>query len=133
MTNKIVASFAVGVGMLAFAAVSQGQNMPSSPGKMDAPMETKANAAKKASGEVTSVDAKTGKLAVKTSTDELNLDVQGSAAKKNLANIKVGDRVNVSYQDKNGTLVANSVSKAAARTKDNMGSSSSNMGSSTKK
>ena len=138
MTRKIVSSFAAAIGMLAFAAVGQAQNMPSSPGKMntpkaDAPMKSKASSAKKATGEVTSIDAKTGKLMVRTSTDELDLDVQGTAAKKNLANIKVGDKVNVSYRDKDGTLVASSISKASSNPKDGMASSSKdNMGSSTK-
>ena len=81
---------------------------------------------------MTSVDAKGGKLMVKTATEELNLDVQASAAKKSLTNIKVGDKVNVSYEDKGGMLVANSVSKASGSSKNGMGSPSSDMGKSTK-
>jgi Cu/Ag efflux protein CusF len=113
MSNKPFTMFALGAGFLAFATVGQAQNIPSSPGKADAPMDSRAGSAKKATGEVTSVDAKTGKLMVKTSTDNLTLEVQGSSAKKHLADIKVGDKVNVSYQDKGGMLVASSVTKAS--------------------
>jgi hypothetical protein len=130
MNKKLMTGFVAGVGMFAFAAGSQAQDKPSTPRKADAPMDSKSSATKRANGEVTAVDATTGKLMVKTSTEDLNLDVQGSAAKKALANIKVGDKVNVAYQDKGGMLVANSVSKAAGTSKDGMGSSSKdNMGS----
>jgi hypothetical protein len=131
MRKAVITSFAVGVGMLAFAAMGQTQNLPSSPGKADAPMDSKSASAKQANGEVTSVDAKAGKLMVKTTTEELNLEVQGSTAKNSLADIKVGDKVNVSFQDKGGMLVATSVRKAseasdagkASTGKDNMGTS----------
>ena len=114
MTKQILTSMALGAGILAFAVAGQSQTTPSSPGKSDAPMarESKSGATKKASGEVTSVDAKTGKVSVKTSTQELDLEVQGSAKNK-LSDIKVGDKVNVSYQDKGGMMVANSISKAS--------------------
>ena len=130
MTNKLITAFAVGAGMFALMAVGQAQNMPSSSGKSTAPLESKSSSTKKASGEVTSVDAKGGKLMVKTSTEELNLDVHGTTAKKHLSNIKVGDKVNVSFQDKDGMLVARSVTKASGSSKDGLESSSNdNMGS----
>lgn len=130
MTNKLITAFAVGAGMFALMAVGQAQNMPSSSGKSAVPLENKSSSTKEASGEVTSVDAKSGKLMVKTSTEELNLDVHGTTAKKHLSNIKVGDKVNVSFQDKGGMLVARSVTKASGSSKDGLGSSSNdNMGS----
>lgn len=129
MNRKLMIGFVTGVGMVALAAGSQAQDKPSKPGKADAPMDSKSSTTKRANGEVTSVDTKSDKLMLKTSTEELNLDVQGSAAKKALANIKVGDKVNVAYQDKGGMLVANSVSKADGTSKDGMGSSSKDMGS----
>jgi len=142
MSKKVISGFVAGLGIVAIAALGQAQNMPSSPGKADAPMGSKSSTSnKKANGEVTSVDAKSGKLMVKTATEELTLDVQASAPKKSLANIKVGDKVNVSYQDKGGMLVASAVTKAAASSKDGKGSSTKdsmkpstkeNMGSSTK-
>jgi Cu/Ag efflux protein CusF len=118
MTRKFFTSFSVAAGMLALAVAGQAQNFPSSPGKSDmpsAPMETKSTA-KRASGEVTMVDAKSGKLGVRTGTEELNLDVPGSA-KNSLADIKIGDKVNISFEDKGGMLVANSVNKSSGSSK----------------
>jgi len=135
MSNRVMIGFVAGMGMLALTAVGQAQNTPSGAGKTDAPMgsksdmNTKSSATKKATGEVTSVDPKTGKLMVKTTTEELNLDAQSSAAKKSLSNIKVGDKVNVSYQDKGGTLMATSVRKASAASSKAGSGSSSSMGS----
>jgi Cu/Ag efflux protein CusF len=123
MTKQFVTSVAVGAGMLVFAAAGQSQTAPSLPGKAEAPAARESKATKRAIGEVTSVDAKSGKLAVKTSTEELTLDVQGSAAKNALSDIKVGDRVTVSYQDKGGMLVANSINKASGSWKTGMESS----------
>lgn len=123
MKKRYFTAFVAGASMLAIGAVGQAaQDKPSTPGKADAPMDSKSSVTKRANGEVTSVDAKSGKLMVKTSTEELNLAVQDSAAKSALATIKVGDRVNVAYQDKGGMLVANSVSQASETPKDGMGS-----------
>ena len=124
MNRKLITGFIAGVGVFALAAGSQAQNIPSSPGTHEAPMDSQSGALKRATGEVTSVDAKNGKLMIKTSTDQLNLDVQGPSAKNSLATIKVGDKVNIAYQDKGGTLVANSVSNAPGSSKDNVGASS---------
>jgi Cu/Ag efflux protein CusF len=86
-----------------------------SPARPDDKMEQKGTskrAGKRATGEVTSVDAKAGKLAVKTKDKELDLDAKGTAAKKSLEKIHVGDRVNVSYSEQGGNLIAQSVTKA---------------------
>jgi hypothetical protein len=117
-------SLAVGIGMLAIAGLSQAQGLPSSPGTTGAPIEKQAGATNHANGEVTSVDAKDGKLTVKTSKEELSLEVQGSSAKQSLADIKVGDKVNVSFQDKGGMMVATSVQKASAGSEAGKASSS---------
>lgn len=134
MTRKFFTALPITAGMLALAVMGQAQNIPSSPGKTDmpvAPMESPGSTTKRASGEVTMVDAKAGKVSVKTGTEELNLDVQGSTAKTSLTGIKVGDKVNISYQDKGGTLVANSINKSSGSTKSSMESSDKgNMGSS---
>jgi Cu/Ag efflux protein CusF len=134
MRKSFLTALLVGAGMLALVATSQAQNPPSTPGGPSSPMDsTKSSSAKHATGEVTSVDAKAGKLMVKTSTDEINLDVQAAGAKKSLSSIKVGDKVNVIYQDKSGTLIANSISKSSSSSKETTGaSSSSDMGSSKK-
>lgn len=133
MTKPILASVALGVGVLAFAVAGQSQTAPSL-GKTDAPMvgEGKSGTTQRATGEVTSVDAKNGKLSVKTSTQELDLEVQGGAAKKDLSDIKVGDKVNVSYQDKGGRLVVSSINKASTSSKTGMESGASDKGLSSK-
>jgi hypothetical protein len=113
MHKKVITSGLIGVGMLAATGLSFGQNMPAQPTKPDAGVENKASE-KRAIGEVTSVDAKTGKLAVKTAEQDLTLNVQASGTKKALESIKVGDKVNVSYRDQGGILVANSISKSGA-------------------
>ncbi|HXF77097.1 MAG TPA: hypothetical protein VNN13_13440 [Methylomirabilota bacterium] len=121
MTKRLLAS-TVGVGVLAFAVAGYSQTTPPSLDKQDAPAvkEGKSGATKRASGEVTSVDAKSGKLSVKTSTEDLNHEVQGSVAKRHLSDIKVGDKVNVTYQEKGGTLVANSINKSSTGSKTGM-------------
>ncbi len=123
MRNKIMTSCLVGIGMLALTGMSFAQTTPSKPdigsdskakpAKPDTGMDSKASE-KRATGDVTSVDAKAGKLAVKTADQDLSLNVEASAAKKSLESIKVGDKVSVSYQDKGGMLVASSVSKSGA-------------------
>lgn len=113
MQNKIMTSCLVGIGMLAVTGMSYGQDMPAKPSKPEAGAQSKASE-KRAMGEVTSLDAKTGKLAVKTAEQELSLNVEASATKKSLESIKVGDKVSVSYRDQGGTLVASSVNKSGA-------------------
>ena len=117
--------------MLALTGMSFAQTTPSmpdigsdskaKPAKPETGMDSKASE-KKATGDVTSVDAKAGKLAVKTADQDLSLNVDASAAKKSLESIKVGDKVNVSYRDQGGILMASSVNKSAAM--DGAGSSS---------
>jgi len=99
--------------MLAVAGMSFAQTMPARQSKPESGAETKASE-KRAIGAVTSVDAKAGKLAVKTAEKDLRLDVHARATKKALESIKVGDKVSVSYLDQGGILVANSVSKTGA-------------------
>lgn len=110
MRKKIVVSFAAAVGMMAASALSFAQGIPARPEKPASGAES--TAAKRAIGEVVAVDAKAGKLTVKTAQEELNLSIQ-AAARKSLESIKVGDKVNVSYRDQGGMLVAEAVSKTA--------------------
>lgn len=72
--------------------------------------------AKRTIGEVTSVDAKTGKLAVKTAEQDLSLNVEASGAKQSLESIKIGDNVTVTYRDQGGILVADAVTKSGPST-----------------
>ena len=62
-----------------------------------------------ATGEVTSVDAKSGMLTVKTKDKDLNLMAESKSAKSALEKVKPGDTVRVNYSDKDGKMVATSV------------------------
>ena len=113
MRHKLITSCLIGVGMLAVAGISFAETMPAKPGNTESGVEGKV-IAKRATGQVTSVHAKAGQLEVKTSRQELSLNVEASATKKVLESIKVGDRVEVSYRDLGGILVADAVSKSGA-------------------
>jgi len=62
-----------------------------------------------ATGEVTSVDAKSGMLTVKTKDKDLNLTAESKSTKNALEKVKPGDTVRVNYSDKDGKMVATSV------------------------
>jgi Cu/Ag efflux protein CusF len=62
-----------------------------------------------ATGEVTSVDAKSGMLTVKTKDKDLNLTAESKSTKSALEKVKPGDTVRVNYSDKDGKMVATSV------------------------
>jgi Cu/Ag efflux protein CusF len=62
-----------------------------------------------ATGEVTSVDPKSGQLTVKAKDKELDLMAESKSAKNALDKIKVGDTVRVTYTDKGGKMVVSSV------------------------
>ncbi len=115
MKKTINAAFSLaGAGLLALSAgAGYAQTKPSTPGKMEHGIDSK-ETAKQASGEVTAIDAKTGKLKVKTADRELDLKVQGGMTKKSLDSIKVGDQVMISYREQGANLVADSVHKSAA-------------------
>lgn len=66
-----------------------------------------------ATGEVASVDAKMGMLAVKVKGKEMSF----TAATKALEKVKAGDRVTVSYTEKEGKMMASSVKAAKAPAK----------------
>ena len=83
--------------------------------------ESKASA-KRAIGQVTSVDVKTGKLAVKAGEQDLSLNVQASPAKESLGSIKIGDNVSVTYRDQGGMLVADAITKSGPNTGDSAAS-----------
>ena len=62
-----------------------------------------------ATGEVTSVDPKSGQLSVKAKDKELNLMAESKSAKNALDKVKIGDTVRVTYTDKDGKMVVSSV------------------------
>ena len=101
---------------LTFSGLSFAQAKPATPA---APMEKKAETKAKTqriTGEVTSVDAKAGTLAVKAKDKEVNLDAESKTAKAALGKVKVGDTVIVSYTDKDGKMVATSVKASKSKT-----------------
>lgn len=80
-----------------------------------------------ATGEVTSVDAKSGMLTVKTKDKDLNLTAESKSTKNALEKVKPGDTVRVNYSDKDGKMVATSVkaeSKGMTRSEEKKSSSS---------
>ena len=62
----------------------------------------------KATGEVTSVDAKAGTLTVKAKDKDLKLTAD-TKAKGALGKVKVGDMVKVTYTEKEGKMIASSI------------------------
>lgn len=69
--------------------------------------------AKSATGEVVSVNAKAGTLAVKVKDKEMSFTAETKALEK----VKAGDRVTVSYTEKEGKMMASSVKEAKAPAK----------------
>jgi hypothetical protein len=110
MKGKIIAGFLVAVGAAALAGAGYAQTTRSMPNKM----EQGAESTKVAVGLVSYVNAKAGKISVRTDEEELSLVAQSSTIKKSLESIRVGEKVNVSYLDQGLRLIALSVSKAEA-------------------
>jgi Cu/Ag efflux protein CusF len=77
----------------------------------DSPKMEKSSKAKTATatGEVTSVDAKSGQLTVKAKDKDLDLMAESKSAKNALEKVKIGDTVRVTYSDKDGKMVVSSV------------------------
>lgn len=77
----------------------------------DSPKIEKSSKAKTgtATGEVISVDAKSGQLTVKAKDKDLDLMAESKSAKNALDKVKVGDTVRVTYSDKDGKMVVSSV------------------------
>ncbi len=70
-----------------------------------------------ATGELVSVNAKTGMLAIKVKDKEMSFTAETKAAKQALEKVKVGDRVTVGYTEQEGKMVASSVKMAKAAKK----------------
>lgn len=105
----VVAFTALVFGGVATAQDTKAEKMGKSPA--DSPRTEKSTKAKSgtATGEVTSVDAKSGQLTVKAKDKDLNLMAESKSAKNALDKIKVGDNVRVTYTDKDGRMVVSSV------------------------
>jgi len=107
---------------LAFNAASFAQAKPATPATPTAPtmekkteMKSEKAQATVLKGRVTSVDAKTGKLTVKTKDKEVNLTTDSKSTKAALEKLKVGDTAKVFEKD--GKVIAASPVKAESKTK----------------
>jgi hypothetical protein len=103
---------------LAFNAASFAQTKPATPATPTAPaMEMKSENAQATvlTGKVTSVDAKAGKLTVKTKEKEIKLTTDSTTTKSALEKLKVGDMAKVF--EKGGKVIAASPVKTDSTTK----------------
>jgi Cu/Ag efflux protein CusF len=103
-TTRVLVAAVIG---LAFSSVSFGQEKPTAPTKETASTRSQATVL---TGQVTRVDAKAGKLSVKTKDKEISLTTDSQSTKTALAKLKVGDIARVF--ERGGTLIA--VSPAGA-------------------
>ena len=105
----VVAFTALIFGGVATAQDTKGEKMGKS--SADSPKMEKSTKAKSgtATGEVTSVDAKSGQLTVKAKDKDLDLMAESKSAKNALDKVKIGDTVRVTYTDKDGKMVVSSV------------------------
>jgi Cu/Ag efflux protein CusF len=118
--KSIFRFFLVPLITLAFAGVGLAQQTPTSPSrpsmKTEKPEKKKGkHKVTRATGEVVSVDPKAGMLTVKTKDKELSLTAE-KGAKSALEKIKAGDHVRVSYTEKDGKLIASSLSEMKTKT-----------------
>lgn len=111
----IIRVLVIGLTPFIFTGLSfaQAKSEKSAAPAMEKKAETKAKATR-ITGEVTSVDAKAGTLAVKAKDKDVDLTAESKSAKGALAKIKVGDTVRVSYTEKEGKNVATSIVKSKA-------------------
>jgi hypothetical protein len=106
---------------LAFTVVSFAQSKPTTPMTPAPAMEKKTEMkSEKApatilTGQVTSVDAKAGKLTVKTKDKVINMTTDSKSTKAALEKLKVGDTAKVF--ERGGTVIAASPVKAEFNTK----------------
>ena len=121
MTNMITL-LVVALASLAFNDLSFAQAKPATPATPSAPAtemkpELKAEMAEARvlMGKVTSVDAKAGKLTVKTKDKEVNMTTDSKSTKAALEKLKVGDAAKVF--ERGGTVIAASPVKAEPRSK----------------
>lgn len=87
----------------------------------EAPMKPEKPKAKRTRGEVVSVDPATSTLVVKVKpkkgeAKEMTFTA-GEKAAKGLTDLKAGDKVNVTYMEEDGKLIAKSIRKALTRVK----------------
>jgi len=118
----MITPLVVALATLAFNQVSFAQTKPNTPATPGAPASEKKTEMKAESpqatvltGKVTSVDAKAGKLTVKTKDKEVNMTTDSKSTKAALEKLKVGDTAKVF--ERGGTVIAASPVKAESKTK----------------
>ena len=98
---------------LSFSGLSFAQSKSAAPATPSADKKTETTSAKakdtRVTGEITSLDSKSGMFSVKGKDKEVNLTAESKRAKGALEKLKVGDMVTASYSEKDGKMVANSV------------------------
>ena len=121
MKNTITV-LVVALTSFAFNVVSFAQAKPATPTTPAAPamekkteMKSEKAQATVLTGKVTSVDAKAGKLTVKTKDKEINMTTDSKSTKAALEKLKVGDTAKVF--ERGGTVIAASPVKAESQTK----------------
>jgi Cu/Ag efflux protein CusF len=107
---------------LAFNGLSFAQAKPATPATPASPatekkpeMKSQQEQATVLTGKVTSVDAKAGKLTVKTKDKEVNLTTDSKSTKAALEKLKIGDTAKVF--EKGGKVIAASPVKAESKDK----------------
>ena len=120
--KSVIALLVVALASLASNHISFVQTKPAAPATPGAPAtekkpEMKAERAQATvlTGKVTSVDAKAGKLTVKTKDKEVNLTTDSMSTKTALEKLKVGDTAKVF--ERGGTVIAASPVKAESKSK----------------
>src|ERR1041384_4032604 len=98
---------------LSFSGLSFAQSKSTAPATPSADKKTETTSTKaknsRVTGEITSLDSKSGMFSVKGKDKEVNLTAESKRAKGALEKLKVGDMVTASYSEKDGKMVANSV------------------------
>jgi len=115
--ENMIAILVVALTSLALNGLSFAQTKPAPPATPAPTMEKKTEKAQATvlTGKVTSVDAKAGKLTVKTKDKEVNMTTDSKSTKAALEKLKVGDTAKVF--ERGGMVIAASPVKAESKTK----------------
>ena len=120
--KNMITVLVIALTSLAFSGFSFAQAKPTTPATPGAPAtekktDIKAETAQATvlTGKVTSVDAKAGKLTVKTKDKEVSMTTDSKTTKAALEKLKVGDTAKVF--ERGGTVIAASPVKAEPKTK----------------
>ena len=120
--KNMITVLVIALTSLAFNDVSFAQAKPATPAAPSTPaterkseMKSERAEATVLTGKVTSVDAKAGKLTVKTKDKEINMTADSESTKAALEKLKVGDIAKVF--EKGGKVIAASPVKAESKSK----------------